>query len=98
MSLRKKLQEAASAAALEATLIERHRCCWALQQVLDGLKAQLDTKLLTAAQAHLVGLRVGIAESVVAAAKAAILSGERPPPPQPKEAEDGTQSSQGRPG
>ena len=100
MSLQNKLQKAAEAAAVEATLIERHRCCWVLDQILHVTRSQLDNKLLSVTQEHLVKLRAQLLTSLVASAKAAILTGARPPQPQPKEEADGTQAAmaQGRKG
>ena len=95
MSLQKKLREAATAAAVEATRIERHRCVWAVDQLLEATKAQLDNKLLSVTALHTTQLRVQLLELVCGQLKLAILSGHRPPSQQ-KETTDGTSAQNDR--
>lgn len=79
MSLEKKLLAAATAAAQEATLNERARCLWCLDQIVEDARRKMAKKVLVEHERHAIAVKIQLAMAVVAQAKRAIVSGLRPP-------------------
>lgn len=78
MSLEKKLREAATVAANEATMIERARCLWVLEKLIADTEAGLQRRLLIESQRHAQEVKLKLAKAIVAQARRAIVSGIRP--------------------
>lgn len=79
MSLQKKLKDVATAAAIEATTVERGRCLWCVDQVIEELRRSLQKKLLGTAELHVAQTKFKIANAVAGELRRAIVSGVRPP-------------------
>jgi hypothetical protein len=78
MSLKKKLTDAATAAAIEATTNERARCLWCIDQVVKELESKLRTKLMSEQQLHIARTKFQIAQSMATHMRRVIASGVRP--------------------
>jgi hypothetical protein len=62
----------------EATVRERGRCLWVLDQIMVELKSELDRKLLIESERHVIEVKVKLARAIVAKARRGIVSGARP--------------------
>ena len=91
MSMEKKLLAAATAAAQEATLNERARCLWILDQIVEETRRAMAKKVLIESERHAITVKIQLALAIVAQAKRAIVSDLRPP----KES-DGTEAEHRR--
>lgn len=79
MSLEDKIKRAALAAAQDATMTERGRCLWVLDDLIKQLEADVERKLLMEQQRHTAQVKLQLAKGIVAAANRGIVSGARPP-------------------
>ena len=78
MSMEKKLVAAATAAAQEATLNERARCLWILDQIVEETRRAMAKKVLIESERHAIAVKIQLALAIVAQAKRAIVSDLRP--------------------
>lgn len=81
MSLQKKLYNAAVAAATEAVQIERARCLWLLDCMLQASTDVIKNKIWSEAERHAAGVKLSIIKAIVDQARRGIVSGMRPPTP-----------------
>jgi len=79
MSMEKKLVAAATAAAQEATLNERARCLWILDQIVEETRRAMAKKVLVEHERHAIAVKIQLALAIVGQAKRAIVSDLRPP-------------------
>lgn len=81
MSLKNKLIEVASKAAMEATARERKRCVWVCDHVVQVLQQGLKKKfMLTPAHEHTATVKLELVRGLSDQIKAAIAAGLEPPP------------------
>jgi hypothetical protein len=76
--MEKKLVAAATAAAQEATLNERARCLWILDQIVEETRRAMAKKVLIESERHAIAVKIQLALAIVAQAKRAIVSDLRP--------------------
>ena len=81
MSLQKKLNAAAVAAATEAVQVERGRCLWILDCMMKAVEGAVKDKIMTEAMQHAATVKVSLAKGIVAEVRRGIISGLRPPTP-----------------
>lgn len=77
--MEKKLLAAATAAAQEATLMERARCLWILDMIVEESRQAMAKKLLVEHERHAISVKIRLALALVNQAKRAIVSDLRPP-------------------
>jgi acyl-CoA reductase-like NAD-dependent aldehyde dehydrogenase len=64
--MEKKLVAAATAAAQEATLNERARCLWVLDQIVEETRRAMAKKVLIESERHAIAVKIQLALAIVA--------------------------------
>lgn len=80
MSLRKKLEQAASFAAKDAVTTERGRVLWLLDKLIRDTETNFKRKLLMESQRQLAKVKLDIAKGVATILRRWIVSGVAPGP------------------
>ena len=85
MTMKKKLLEAAGAAAAEAVLTERARVLWILDTMVKEAQEGMSVKLGTPAELHAMQVKLRIVVAIVEQARRQIMSGIHPPTVNPED-------------